>query len=67
MVVREFINLQKEIKMEAQLKELLKLLDSKHDNDELSQYEDGIRDMLDAIVSQDGYRIDELIEEVAGE
>jgi len=50
--------------MEQQIKILLKLLYKKYDNDDLSQYEEGMKDILDLIDAKDGYGIEEIIEEL---
>ena len=48
--------------MQEKLKELLSILDKKADKNDLSNYEEGMRDLLSCIIYEDGYGIDELIE-----
>ena len=53
--------------MKTQIELLLKLLYEKDDRCGLTQYEEGIKDVLDLIDSQDGYEIDEMIKELKDE
>lgn len=53
--------------MEKQIKTLLDLLYEKDDIEGLTQYEEGIKDILDLIESKDGYGIDDVINELKKE
>ena len=50
--------------IERQLIELLNVLCDKNDKSGLTQYEEGIKDILDLINDYDGYGIDAMIEDV---
>lgn len=48
--------------MEEQIKTLVSLLSKKYYEDDLTQREEGMKDILDLIYYQDGYGIDAIIE-----
>ena len=49
--------------MREQLKELLNFLSDKNDKNDLTTYEEGMLDLLGIIIDEDGYALDEIIQE----